>query len=133
MSAEGISARCDQATPRFNENSALHQQYIERDLALLIRSIIRKNVDKAVIDSFQAMSLASAIGKDALVVETILDLMVAEVRVLPNRETETLENLIPDDIRKHQYGLEDFICHQLQYMRKDRPGISASIQSKMHL
>lgn len=41
------------------------------------------------IDSFQAMSLASAIGKDALAVETILDLVVAEVRALPNRETET--------------------------------------------
>ena len=94
---------------------------MERDLTLRIRYIIRNKVDKAVIDSFQAMSLASAIDKDALVVETILDLMVAEVRALPNRETETMENLTPDDIRKYQHGLEDFICHQLRYMRKDRP------------
>lgn len=69
MSAEEeimqFSARYDPATPQPNKNSALQQQYIKRDLALLIRSVIRDNIDEAVINSFQPLSLGSANERDA--------------------------------------------------------------------
>jgi hypothetical protein len=68
---EQISARYP-SYASIQQNSALQQQYIERDLGLLIRSVIRDNINKAVIDSFQALSLDSANDKDALVVETII-------------------------------------------------------------
>lgn len=116
-----IITRYDQASPQSDRHIAPQQQSIERDLTLLIRAVIRDNFDREVIDSFQAVSLSSANDKDVLFVETILEVLRAEVRATPEIEAQALENLIPYEMRKHQHGLEDFICQQLQCMRKIRP------------
>jgi hypothetical protein len=116
-----IITRYDQASPQCDRHVAPQQQSIERDLTLLMRAVIRDNFDKEVIDSFQAVSLSSANDKDVLFIKTILEVLRAEVRASPEIEAQALENLIPYKIRKHQHGLEDFICQQLQYIRKIRP------------
>lgn len=97
------------------------QQSILRHLTLLIRAVIRDKFDREVIDTFQATSLSYANRKDVLVVKKILELLRTEVRASPEIEAQPLESLIPHKMRRQQHGLQDFICQQLQCMRKVRP------------